>query len=201
MPPHRSSTTTPGCDHLSPKQLAAHEGSLLLFPGVAWALARLTGLLKPLIETIWVADVRRWNKHLSADVPDIAGHLFGRDRISLKPARNALLEAYGPGCFYSQTVVGTSGAADHVLPWRRIGIDGLTNLVVACQRCNSDKATHCPGRTSSNRPSRGMPPPSSSWPGPSTGLCSVSEQFWPPVVCTELNQWALPFGQGTNRRS
>ncbi len=55
-----------------------------------------------------------------------------------------MLEAYGPGCFYCQTVVGTSGAADHVLPWSRIGIDGLTNLVAGCQRCNSDKSHTLP---------------------------------------------------------
>ncbi len=31
---------------------------------------------------------------------------------------------------------------DHLLPWSRLGIDGLANLVLACGRCNSSKL-HC----------------------------------------------------------
>ena len=77
-------------DGVSATQLAAHHGSLQLFPGVAWALARLAGLLRPLVETLWTADVRRWNPRLSAEVPDIAGHLFGRDRVSLESARSGV---------------------------------------------------------------------------------------------------------------
>jgi len=98
-------------DHLSATQLAAHGGSLHLYPGVAWALARLAGLLRPLVEDLWASDVRRWNPHLTADVPDIAGHLFGRDRIALKPARDALVQAFGPICFYCRTIVGTTGSS------------------------------------------------------------------------------------------
>ena len=33
---------------------------------------------------------------------------------------------------------------DHVLPWSRVGIDGLANLVPACERCNSDKSNALP---------------------------------------------------------
>ena len=108
-------------DGVSSAQLAAHQGSLRLLPGVAWALARLTGLLRPLVETLWTSDVRRWNHQLSAQVPDIAGHLFGRDGVQLKPARDGLADAYGAHCFYCGASVGKSGAADHVLPWSRIG--------------------------------------------------------------------------------
>ena len=131
-------------DSVSSAQLSAHQGSLQLFPGVAWALARLAGLLRPLVETLWISDVRRWNHQLSAEVPDIAGHLFGRDRVNLKPARDALAGAYGASCFYCGAATGKSGAADHVLPWSRIGLDGLTNLVLACRRCNTDKSDTLP---------------------------------------------------------
>lgn len=79
------------------------------------------------------------NRHLAADVPDVAGHLFGRDRISLAPARAALGEAFGPTCFYCGTRLVQGSPVDHVLPWSRIGIDGLANLVLACGRCNSSK--------------------------------------------------------------
>ena len=68
----------------------------------------------------------------------------GRDRVSLKPARDALVEAYGARCFYCGAPVGKSGAVDHVLPWSRIGLDGLANLVLACRRCNTDKSDTLP---------------------------------------------------------
>ena len=31
-----------------------------------------------------------------------------------------------------------------MLPWSRIGLDGLTNLVLSCRRCNSDKSDTLP---------------------------------------------------------
>ena len=131
-------------DNISPAQLAAHGGAFELYPGVAWSLTRLSGLLKPALEVLWVDDVRRWNKGLVAHVPDIAGHLFGRDRVSLAPARAALLDAFGAECFYCAASVGASAPVDHVLPWSRVGIDGLANLVVACRRCNGNKSQSLP---------------------------------------------------------
>lgn len=131
-------------DDLSTRQLAAHGGAIELKPGVAWSLTRLSGLLKPTIRVLWVEDVRRCNKQLVADVPDIAGHLFGRDRISLAPARMALLDAFGARCFYCQVPLSAMAPVDHVLPWSRVGLDGLANLVVACGRCNGDKSQTLP---------------------------------------------------------
>ena len=101
-------------------------------------------MLKPALEVLWVDDVRRWNKRLVEHVPDIAGHLFGRDRVSLAPARAALLDAFGAECFYCGTSLGASAPVDHVLPWSRVGIDGLANLVVACFRCNGNKSQSLP---------------------------------------------------------
>lgn len=126
-------------DHVSARTVTEHGGAITLFPGVATGLARLSGLLKPALEILWVEDVRRMNRHLDADVPDVAGHLFGRDRISLAPARAALKEAFGPTCFYCGTKLAEGSPVDHVLPWSRIGIDGLANLVLACGRCNGSK--------------------------------------------------------------
>lgn len=126
-------------DKVSARTLAEHGGAITLFPGVAFGLARLSGLLKPALEILWVDDVRRMNKWLHADVPDVAGHLFGRERISLAPARQVLKEAFGPRCFYCDTVLPRDNPVDHVLPWSRVGIDGMANLVLACQRCNTDK--------------------------------------------------------------
>jgi hypothetical protein len=131
-------------DRLSAKQLAEHGGQLMLYPGVAAALSRLSGLLRPTLEVLWVDDVRRMNRDLMADVPDLAGHLFGRDRISLDRARGALADAFGASCFYCQAPVARSAPVDHVLPWSRAGLDGLANLVLACARCNGDKSETLP---------------------------------------------------------
>ena len=73
---------------------------------------------------------------------DIEGHLFGRNRIPLTLARSALTEVDGPGCFYCETKV--SVHVYYVLPWSRVGIDGLANLVLACAQCNSSKSQLLP---------------------------------------------------------
>lgn len=107
-------------------------------------LTRLAGLLKPVIELLWVAHVHRLNEHVLGDTPDLAAHLFGRDRIALAPARAALDDAFGSRCFYCDCRVGPSASVDHVLAWSRVGLDGISNLVVACPRCNGDKRETLP---------------------------------------------------------
>ena len=69
-------------DHVSRSALRAHGDTIDLKSGVAHGLARLAGLLKPALEIMWVDDVRRMNKFLDAEVPDVAGHLFGRERTA-----------------------------------------------------------------------------------------------------------------------
>jgi len=126
-------------DAVSQRTIAQHGNEIVLFDGVASGLARLSGLLRPALELLWVEDVRRMNRWLGENVPDVAGHLFGRERISLAPAREALTDAFGPRCFYCDRRLGASSPVDHVLPWSRVGIDGLANLVLACPSCNRDK--------------------------------------------------------------
>jgi 5-methylcytosine-specific restriction endonuclease McrA len=79
------------------------------------------------------------NPFRNDDVPDVAGHLFGRDRIALTAVRGPLNDAFGARCFYCDTALRRANPIDHVPPWSLVGIDGLANLVPACQRCNSDK--------------------------------------------------------------
>jgi hypothetical protein len=131
-------------DKVSARTVAAHGNAITLFPGVAFGLARLSGLLRPALEILWVDDVRRMNKWLGAEVPDVAGHLFGRDRISLTPVRLAMKEAFGCRCFYCDARLPADNPVDHVLPWSRVGIDGLANLVLACRKCNGDKLHSLP---------------------------------------------------------
>lgn len=134
-------------ENVTLKQLALHDNSIILKPGVAFGLARLAGLLKPALEIMWVDDVRHMNKFLAEEVPDVAGHLFGRDRTALAPVREAFTEAFGPHCFYCRARLPHSSPVDHVLPWSLVGIDGLANLVLACTACNSDKRAALPALT------------------------------------------------------
>jgi hypothetical protein len=131
-------------DHVSRATLRAHDDSIVLKPGVAHGLARLAGLLKPALEIMWVDDVRRMNKFLHAEVPDVAGHLFGRERTALVVVREPFKDAFGAHCFYCGTHLPANNPIDHVLPWSLVGIDGLANLVLACARCNGDKSGALP---------------------------------------------------------
>jgi HNH endonuclease len=131
-------------DHVSRSTLRVHGDAIELKPGVAHGLARLAGLLKPALEIMWVDDVRRMNKFLEAEVPDVAGHLFGRERTDLAAVREPFKQAYGPHCFYCSTHLPVNNPVDHVLPWSVVGIDGLANLVLACARCNGDKSRSLP---------------------------------------------------------
>ncbi|MBA2953310.1 HNH endonuclease [Nocardioides sp. MAH-18] len=134
-------------DQISRRALRAHGDRIVLMPGVATALARLAGLLKPALEIMWVEDVRRMNRYLDEDIPDVAGHLFGRERLSLSVVRGPLQGAFGPRCFYCSSSLGPDSPIDHVLPWSLVGIDGLANLVPSCVRCNRSKWHALPALT------------------------------------------------------
>jgi 5-methylcytosine-specific restriction endonuclease McrA len=131
-------------DHVTRATLRDQGDRIVLNPGVAAGLARLAGLLKPALEVMWVEDVRRMNRFLHEDVPDVAGHLFGRERITLAAVREPLKDAFGAYCFYCATTLTADNPIDHVLPWSLVGIDGLANLVPACRRCNTDKRHSLP---------------------------------------------------------
>jgi hypothetical protein len=131
-------------DHVSWQTINDHGGVITMYAGVAAGLARLSGLLKPTLELLWVQDVVKLNAGLVEEGQDVAGHLFGRERISLQPVRSALLDTFGAQCFYCDAGLRSSSPVDHVLPWSRVGIDGLANLVASCERCNSDKSNALP---------------------------------------------------------
>jgi hypothetical protein len=129
---------------ISRRALKAHGDAIVLRPGVAAGLARLSGLLKPALEIMWVDDVRRMNAFLEEDIPDVAGHLFGRERTALAPVREPLKQAFGARCFYCNARLAPNNPVDHVLPWSLLGIDGLANLVLSCAPCNADKRNALP---------------------------------------------------------
>ncbi len=131
-------------ENVSRSSVRANGDAIELKPGVANGLARLAGLLRPALEIMWVDDVRRMNKFLHSDAPDVAGHLFGRERAALAAVRAPFKEVFGPHCFYCRTHLAADNPIDHMLPWSLVGIDGLANLVLACRRCNGDKSNALP---------------------------------------------------------
>jgi hypothetical protein len=131
-------------ENVSRSELRSRGDAITLKAGVAHGLARLAGLLKPALEIMWVDDVRRMNKFIDVEVPDVAGHLFGRERTALTAVREPFKDAFGARCFYCGTHLPVNNPVDHVLPWSLVGIDGLANLVLACARCNSDKSGALP---------------------------------------------------------
>jgi hypothetical protein len=79
----------------SKEEIAAHGEVIHLHAGVATALARLSGMLIPTINTMWVEKVQDLNPNVSVNVPDFNGYLFGHDRKSLQRPATALKKAFG----------------------------------------------------------------------------------------------------------
>lgn len=134
-------------DNMGMTTVLAHGNRITLYPGVCFALARLSALLKPALVLAWVDNVRRKNSFLDDDVPDLQGHLLGNDRVALVRPRAALIEAFDPSCFYCSTRVGPEAHVDHVLPRSRVGLDGLPNLVLACPSCDISRSQLLPARS------------------------------------------------------
>jgi 5-methylcytosine-specific restriction endonuclease McrA len=126
----------------SEEELAAHGEIIQLHPGVATALARLSGLLIPTINIIWVHKVQDLNPAVSENVPDFESYMFGHDRKAIKRVAKKLKKAFGAQCFYCHKRIASE--VDHVLPWSRVYVDSLANLVQACRRCNGDKSGMVP---------------------------------------------------------
>ncbi|MET9201793.1 HNH endonuclease signature motif containing protein [Gordonia sp. NPDC003585] len=121
-----------------------HDNAIELLPGVCFTLARLAPLVKPAFQLAWVDDVRRMNRALFDDEPDLAHHLFGADRVALQKPGFVLGDAFGRECFYCASHLTSGQHVDHVLPWSRVGLDGLSNLVLACSLCNTNKSDLLP---------------------------------------------------------
>lgn len=69
-----------------------------------------------------------------------------------------LAQAFGSSCFCCDRQLSAKRHVDHVLPWSRVGIDGLTNLALTCERCDSSKSglpTATYAWVFRSRPSRG----------------------------------------------
>lgn len=122
------------------RELASGQfnNAILLRPGVGDHLVRLDGLLRPLLQRGWTGQVAAINRLEEAR---LESHLFGTDRIALRPVRSGLLAFQDHRCFYCERRLrdDEAGEVDHFLPWSRIPLDTIENLVVADDACNGQK--------------------------------------------------------------
>lgn len=127
---------------ITQSELDSRDRSITLLPGVAWALARTSGLLRPLVQQLWAEHVGRVNG-LHEDCRSLTGFLFGADRTALAPLAEALLAAQQGRCFYCRQKV-RQVHVDHFVPWTRLPLESLANLVASDERCAADKAGSLP---------------------------------------------------------
>ena len=109
-----------------------------LRPHVATHLVRLDGLLRPLLHRAWAMRVASINRLPEARLEE---HLFGVDRAALRPVLPGLTELQEGRCFYCQRAL-RSAEVDHFLPWARVSLDAIENLVVADAECNHRKTDY-----------------------------------------------------------
>lgn len=113
-----------------------------LSPGVRDRLVVMGPLLRPVIESIWVADVASWSKIETEEVK-LRVHLFGAERTTFPPeVRKGLQKLHSNKCFYCSLEVHAGFAVDHFIPWSRYPNDAIENLVMSCSSCNSKKSDH-----------------------------------------------------------
>jgi 5-methylcytosine-specific restriction endonuclease McrA len=116
---------------------SSFDNRILLRPGVGAWLIQLNGLLRPLIHRRWAALVAKLNDMEEARLERF---LFGTSRAALEAVRPWLLELQRGRCFYcQQRLRGPGTHVDHFIPWSRFPEDGLANLVLADDRCNTAK--------------------------------------------------------------
>ncbi|OZC49105.1 HNH endonuclease [Rhodococcus sp. RS1C4] len=126
------------------------RGHVVLRSGVPRALRDTSVLLRSFVKNAWVADVVGMNK-VSLDVEAIDGFLFGTSREALTTLNGPLRDLQDNRCFYCDSKLGPGAHIDHVLPWSRIPIDGVANLVAADSACNLAKSASVPVRAHVDR--------------------------------------------------
>jgi hypothetical protein len=111
--------------------------------GVSGYLVRLDSLLRPLLYRDWAMQVAAINRLPAAR---LAEHLFGVDRAALRPVLPGLRDLQNDRCFYCDERL-SSPEVDHFLPWARVALDAIENLVVAHETCNGRKNDHLAAAT------------------------------------------------------
>ena len=112
------------------------DNQIRLLPSVGDHLVRLNGLIRPLIHRAWAAMVARLNE---LEESRLERFLFGIDRTALAALRPGLSDLQDWTCFYCEKRLTERSEVDHFIPWARYPDNGIDNLVVADQKCNSSK--------------------------------------------------------------
>ena len=119
------------------------SSTLTLKPGVAFCFREHHALVTQLIRERWLSFVRANNADVLTERQELSGFLFGVDRRSLAPFREALSAIGEARCFYCDATQETL-AVDHFIPWSTYSADFGHNFVLACTPCNSSKSDHLP---------------------------------------------------------
>lgn len=153
------------------------DGVIQLKPGVGACLRRMTPIVRPLLESEWVARVARYNG-LDLDETALRRRLFGYTRAAWPSWLRPELERFQDGCFYCVSPMDAGRATtrathiDHFVPWSATMNDCVENLVLAHERCNLRKSDRTPGSALAR-----------AWLGRieahRRGLSSVAEGRWP----------------------
>lgn len=112
-------------------------------PGAGDHLVRLSGLLRPVIRRRWtlmVSDINGLAGDEAALDSALERHLFGGPRQDLTPVRERLRELQDGRCFYCAGSL-SNAQVDHFIPWARVPLDAIENLVLADARCNNNKSS------------------------------------------------------------
>ena len=126
--------------------IAAHEVTICLRPGVPAAFQDFHPLLISLLESAWIQRIVsiRSNGEVLADSGRLGEFLFGAERQGLDDYREVLLEIHGAACFYCQKKLKDRGNVDHFIAWSRYQVDLGHNFVLSCQPCNENKHDYLP---------------------------------------------------------
>src|SRR3972149_8419095 len=118
----------------------AFDNRIYLNPKVGEYLVQLNTLLRPFIYRQWAAKVAHIN---GLEEYRLEKFLFGAERISTEAVRAGLQEIQRNRCFYCESGLANSPptrpVVDHFIPWSRYPDNGIENLVIAHERCNSFK--------------------------------------------------------------
>ena len=117
--------------------------SIVFLPGVPEDLTDFADVLRPLIEFQFARLVAKINRE-AATAPDqlVHSHLFGRHR-AMPPTsiRDAIEEIQGGKCVFTGALLSKGQrSVDHVIPWSRLRLSQIENLVVTTRSVNSQKS-------------------------------------------------------------
>ncbi|WP_405230356.1 HNH endonuclease [Lentisalinibacter sediminis] len=118
--------------------------AITLLPGVAAHFRRFHSLVRSLIESAWMRQIRRIraNDKLLGPGTDLAAFLFGTERMSITRYQPILRELQAGRCFYCAGRIRSNAAVDHFIPWSRYPLDLGHNFVLSHAGCNSRKSDY-----------------------------------------------------------